>query len=94
MVAVGRRREIDLIVERGGKVLALEVKLGGNVEERDVRHLTWLRAQLGDDVLDTLASPQGQRPTDVATASPLSRPPCLGLDPRRRRSSCHTHVIP
>ena len=42
--------ELDLIVERGDhRVLGLEVKLSGHVDDRDVRHLVWLRDQLGDD---------------------------------------------
>ncbi len=45
-------REVDLIVERGDhRVLGLEVKLSGHVDDRDVRHLVWLRDQLGDDFL-------------------------------------------
>jgi predicted AAA+ superfamily ATPase len=47
------RREVDLVVTRGDqRVVALEVKLSATVEERDVRHLHWLREQLGDDLLD------------------------------------------
>lgn len=45
--------EVDLIVERGDqRVVALEVKLAATVDERDVRHLKWLRKQLGDELLD------------------------------------------
>jgi predicted AAA+ superfamily ATPase len=47
------RQEIDLIVERDDqKVLAIEVKLSATVTDADVKHLLWLREQLGDDVLD------------------------------------------
>lgn len=45
-------REVDLIVERGRQILALEVKLGQVVDDRDVRHLIWLRNELGDDLND------------------------------------------
>lgn len=49
------RREIDLIVERPNqKVLALEVKLSATIEDDDVRHLLWLKEELGDDVLDMI----------------------------------------
>lgn len=41
-------REIDLIVERGRDVVALEVKLAAEVSSSDVRHLLWLRERLGD----------------------------------------------
>lgn len=51
----GGRREIDLIVERGdGKVLAMEAKLGGTVNDEDVKHLRWLQEELSGDLLDAL----------------------------------------
>ena len=44
--------ELDLVVERGDyRVLGLEVQLNGHVDDRDVRHLVWLRGQLGDNFL-------------------------------------------
>jgi hypothetical protein len=44
-------REIDLIIEgRGGEVLALEIKLSATVDDHDVRHLRWLRDEVGDDM--------------------------------------------
>lgn len=49
------RQEVDLIVERADhRVLGLEVKLSASVEDRDVRHLLWLKEQLGDDLLDAV----------------------------------------
>jgi uncharacterized protein len=46
----GGQREIDLIGERDdGKVLAVEVKLGGRSTGEDVKDLNWLR-----DGADTL----------------------------------------
>jgi hypothetical protein len=54
----GVEREIDLIVERpDGCVLAIEVKLGGTVDDEDVKHLLWLRRNLGDDVVDAAVVP-------------------------------------
>lgn len=45
--------EIDLIVEDPeGRIVALEVKLAHAVQDKDVRHLLWLREQLPDDVAD------------------------------------------
>lgn len=65
------RREIDIIVERPNQqVLALEVKLSATVEDRDVRHLLWLKQKLGDDVLDMIVVNTGpyayRRPDGVA----------------------------
>ena len=58
----GGGHEIDLIVERAdGRVLAIEVKLGGAVDDADVAHLLWLQRELGDDVVDTVVLSTGQR---------------------------------
>lgn len=53
------RHEIDFIVERDGGVLALEAKLTAAVDDRDVRHLVWLRDQLGDDLIDAVVITTG-----------------------------------
>jgi len=53
-------REIDLIVERGRAILAIEVKLGQTPDERDVRHLHWLSNELGDDLADAVVITTGQ----------------------------------
>jgi uncharacterized protein len=52
-------REVDLIVERGSAVVAVEVKLGQVVEDRDVRHLRWLQDELGDEVVDSVVITTG-----------------------------------
>ena len=45
--------EIDLIVQRADhRVVALEVKLSSNVDDRDLRHLRWLADRIGPDLLD------------------------------------------
>lgn len=63
-------REIDLIVERGQRILAMEVKLGQTPEDRDVRHLLWLQKELGDDLVDAVVVTTGQaayrRPDGIA----------------------------
>jgi predicted AAA+ superfamily ATPase len=63
-------REVDLIVERGRQIIALEVKLGQVVEDRDVRHLIWLRNELGDDLTDAAVITTGpaayRRPDGIA----------------------------
>jgi predicted AAA+ superfamily ATPase len=46
-------REVDLIVARPDeRIVAFEVKLTRTVRETDVKHLRWLQAKLGDDLLD------------------------------------------
>ena len=62
--------EVDLIVERGDhRVLALEVKLGRTVDDRDVAHLKWLADRIGDDLLDaaviTTGSDAYRRPDGI-----------------------------
>ena len=47
------RQEVDLIIaRRDQRVVALEIKLASTVDAADVRHLLWLREQLGADLLD------------------------------------------
>lgn len=56
--------EIDLIVERGDRSIvdrsSIEIKLRATVDDTDVRHLTWLRGQLPDRVLDTVVINTGE----------------------------------
>ncbi len=64
-------REIDLVVERADhRIVAIEVKLGGSVDDRDVAHLHWLRSKLGPDLLDMVVVTTGpeayRRPDGVA----------------------------
>ena len=63
--------EVDAILERyDGKVIAFEAKSSALVEERDVKHLNWLGAQLGSRLLDKIVVYTGQyayrRPDGVA----------------------------
>lgn len=67
----GGEREVDVIVELDdGRVLAIEAKLGADVDRRDVRHLLWLREELGDRVADLVVVTTGlvahRRPDGVA----------------------------
>jgi predicted AAA+ superfamily ATPase len=58
----GGRREIDLVIERRDqRVLAIEVKLGGVVQDEDVKNLVWLREQLGEECLDAVVIHTGPR---------------------------------
>ena len=65
------RHEVDLIVERADqRVVAIETKLSATVDDRDVKHLLWLRQQLGDRLLDAVLVTTGshayRRPDGVA----------------------------
>ncbi|HET8990421.1 MAG TPA: DUF4143 domain-containing protein [Acidimicrobiales bacterium] len=68
--------EIDLIVERRDrKVVALEVKLSGEVSTKDVRHLHWLKEKLGDNVLDVAVittGPNAYRRSDGIAVIPAA----------------------
>jgi predicted AAA+ superfamily ATPase len=63
-------REIDLIVERGQRIVAIEVKLGQTPEERDVRHLLWLRNEIGEELAEAVVITTGhaayRRPDGIA----------------------------
>jgi predicted AAA+ superfamily ATPase len=53
--------EVDLIVERDDrKVIAIETKLSAVVDDDDVRHLRWLRATIGDELLDAVVVSTGR----------------------------------
>jgi len=41
--------EVDILLERQGRIVALEVKSSTGVDRRDARNLLWLRDQLGED---------------------------------------------
>jgi predicted AAA+ superfamily ATPase len=70
------RHEVDLIVQRADqRVVAFEVKLAPSVSDDDVAHLSWLRRQLGDDLLDAVVITTGleaYRRADGVAVVPLS----------------------
>ncbi|MDP2359205.1 MAG: DUF4143 domain-containing protein [bacterium] len=72
----GGRQEVDLIVEGADqRILAIEVKLSGAVGDRDVKHLLWLRDQLGHDLIDALVihtGPQAYRRKDGIAVVPAA----------------------
>lgn len=72
----GGRHEVDLIVERADqRVLGIEVKLGGAVEQDDVKHLLWLRDQIGDELIDAIVvhtGPQAYRRQDGIAVVPAA----------------------
>ena len=72
----GTEHEADLVVEGDDlSVLAVEVKLAGTVEDKDVRHLCWLREQLGDRLVDSVVvttGPYAYRRKDGIAVVPLA----------------------
>ncbi|RRD04919.1 ATP-binding protein [Arachnia propionica] len=57
----GGDHEIDLIVQGSdGRVLGIEVKLAASVSDSDVRHLLWLRSQLGERIANLVVITTGQ----------------------------------
>lgn len=48
-----------------GSVVALEVKLAATVDDRDVRHLLWLRDRIGDQLLNAAVPTTVSTPTGV-----------------------------
>ena len=48
------RHEVDMIIQReDGKILAVEVKYGSLIADRDCRHLKWLKDHIGDELIDS-----------------------------------------
>lgn len=72
----GGDHEIDVILHApDGRVVAIEVKLAEAVDERDVRHLHWLQAHLGDRVVDRIVvttGPSAYRRSDGVAVVPLA----------------------
>ena len=69
-------REVDLIIERrDGRIIPIEVKLSGSVDDHDVRQLRWLETELGGDVLDSViitTGPEAYRRTDGVAVVPAT----------------------
>lgn len=72
----GNSREIDFIVVRpDDRVVAIECKLSRTVDHKDVRHLHWLRDEIGDDLLDAAVVTTGReayRRTDGIAVIPAA----------------------
>lgn len=67
----GGEHEVDFLVEgRGRRLVAVEVKLASAPTARDVRHLLWLKDQLGDALTDMVLVTTGRdayrRPDGIA----------------------------
>ena len=53
-------REIDLIVEKDRRLLAIEVKLAATPSRKDTSHLRWLADRLGPDLADAMIVTTGR----------------------------------
>lgn len=75
------RREVDFLLEGpGGSLLAFEVKLRATVSSADVKHLLWLKEEMGPRLTDTVVittGPTAYRREDGVAVVPLG---CLGVD--------------
>jgi uncharacterized protein len=68
------RHEVDFILDTGDGIVALEVKLSPDIDDHDVRHLRWLKQQLGDQLLDAAVintGPEAYRRPDGIAVIPL-----------------------
>lgn len=72
----GGRHEVDLIVHRDdGRFVAIEIKLGREVEVGDAEHLLWLREEAGEDCVDAMVvttGPHAFRHPDGFAVVPLA----------------------
>lgn len=68
--------EVDVIVERADRsIVAIEITLSATVDDKDVRHLHWLRGLIPDRVVDTVVINTGEhayRRTDGVAVIPLA----------------------
>jgi len=77
--------EVDFVLSgHGGRRVAVEVKLSALVEDHDVRHLLWLKGELGDELTDMVVVTTGRhayrRQQDGVAVVPLA---LLGPQPNR-----------
>jgi predicted AAA+ superfamily ATPase len=71
----GGRHEVDFIVESDDGIVGLEVKLGSSISDTDVKHLVWLREQVGEDCIDLAVlhtGPEAYRRQDGVAVIPLA----------------------
>lgn len=67
--------EIDFVVHRGRRTVAVEVKLSASVSDADVRHLHWLRERMGEHLTDMVivtTGPTAYRRADGVAVVPAA----------------------
>ncbi|MDR0853710.1 MAG: DUF4143 domain-containing protein [Clostridiales Family XIII bacterium] len=66
--------EIDFIVSKGKKVVAIEVKLSNDIADSDAKHLNWLENQIGENLVCKIIVYTGKylyrRESDAVIACP------------------------
>ncbi len=71
----GGAHEVDFIIESGDGIIGMEAKLAAVVDDWDVRHLIWLKEQLGDRLIDMVVvttGPEAYRRSDGVAVVPLA----------------------
>ena len=69
------RQEIDLIVEVGNRIIAIEIKSSNAPSQRDARHIRWLHDELGENFIAGIVFHTGQdifQIEEKVTAIPIS----------------------
>jgi uncharacterized protein len=70
------RHEVDLLIEVGArKLVAIEIKATSKPAENDVRHLRWLKRELGESIVAAVllhCGPQSLDMGDGVTACPIA----------------------
>lgn len=56
----GGEHEVDIVIDIGGRLIAIDVKAGVNPTPRDVRHLAWFRDRFGDRLDASLVMHRGE----------------------------------
>jgi predicted AAA+ superfamily ATPase len=64
------RHEVDVILQIGAKVIAIEAKLASHITDDHVKHLHWLKQQLGENLIEAIVVTTGEygyrRPDGIA----------------------------
>ena len=61
----GGEREVDIVIEIGGALIAIEVKAGVRPVAANAKHLSWLRAELGDTVTAAVVIHRGSASFEI-----------------------------
>ncbi len=71
----GGRHEVDFVIESDAGIVGVEAKLASSIDNTDVRHLLWLREQIGNECIDLVvlhSGPEAYRRPDGVAVVPLA----------------------